>query len=404
MKQNIFIAALLAGMLVLAGCGGGSSATPEPDPVDPVDPAPPVDPTPTTKTAGVPNNQVIAGNTAGLSFNLATGELRQIGNYWFRCTGGTCAGSVAAGAVVGTVSYTGTGTLEILASNPTLSDSSTGNINQPTESTDPLSNDVLVKALNSARTATNNTVWNTGVGAAGARIDTISDGTEDSRETYRSVDGEQIDLYIDAVGASNVAYFGHWVKSTQAVGNERVFGDRGTVWGGATPYGKKPDASLGATTATYGDTSGVLLYHSANGATWNTLEQANATLTLQADFATGMVGGSIDINETGNTATGTGSAVDENDIELTATMIGNDGKFSGSAGFSDTSVVRDSGTWNGGFFGSATSVSEDGIETHVRPSAVAGEFSVSRPAVGPSTSRTQTQLHIRGAFGGGLTP
>ncbi len=29
MKQNIFIAALLAGMLALAGCGGGSSATPE---------------------------------------------------------------------------------------------------------------------------------------------------------------------------------------------------------------------------------------------------------------------------------------------------------------------------------------------------------------------------------------
>ena len=29
MKQNIFIVALLAGMLVLAGCGGGSSATPE---------------------------------------------------------------------------------------------------------------------------------------------------------------------------------------------------------------------------------------------------------------------------------------------------------------------------------------------------------------------------------------
>ena len=32
MKQKIYIAALLAGMLALAGCGGGSGSTPLNDP------------------------------------------------------------------------------------------------------------------------------------------------------------------------------------------------------------------------------------------------------------------------------------------------------------------------------------------------------------------------------------
>ncbi|MCY4050974.1 MAG: hypothetical protein OXF60_05715 [Gammaproteobacteria bacterium] len=55
MKQNIFIAALLAGMLVLAGCGGGGSAGPvEPDPVDPVDPVDPA--TPVAPTASTPTD------------------------------------------------------------------------------------------------------------------------------------------------------------------------------------------------------------------------------------------------------------------------------------------------------------------------------------------------------------
>ncbi len=394
MKQNIFIAALLAGMLALAGCGGGSSSNNSGGNDDKTPPPPP--PPTTTKTAGVPNNLVVRGGTAGLSFNLATGELRFIEGYWFRCTGGTCAGSVAAGAQVGTVSYTGTGTLEILTSNPTLADSSTGNIDQPTESTDPLSNDVLLKALRgTGRVATDNTVWNVGEGA----------GTRPTNGTtlpFTPLDGSRIDLTISAAGSSNDAYFGHWVKSTADLTSSgdqdtlvnRNLGDRGTVWGGAMPYGKKPDTSLG--TASYDEDDAVLLYFSGNGRTWT---NATGNLTFNANFETGMVGGNIVVVPGG--ATGLVAATDN--IDLMATMIGNDGKFSGSASFTNSNVRRDSGSWNGGFFGPTTTVTgTPPAEAHAPPDFVAGAFSVSRPAIGTSTTvsaTAQNQLHIRGAFG-----
>ena len=334
---------------------------------------------------------MIPGSTAGLSFNLATGELRQIAGYWFRCTGGTCAGSVAAGAVVGTVSYTGTGTLEILASNPTLADSSTGNIDQPTESTDPLSNDVLLKALRGtdSRVAADDTVWQTTDGARRAPGTTW---------VFTPLGGSRIDLTIGTSGNSNDVYFGHWVKSTadltssedQSALANRNHGERGTVWGGAMPYGKKPDTSL--TTASYNEDGAVLLYFSGNGRTWT---NATGNLTFNANFETGMVGGNIVVVP----ATGLVAATDN--IDLMTTMIGNDGKFSGSASFTNSNVRRDSGSWNGGFFGPTTMV-DSGVESHAEPSHVAGAFSVSRPAIGTSTivsATAQNQLHIRGAFG-----
>ena len=412
MKQNIFIAALLAGMLALAGCGGGSSSNNSGGNDDKTPPPPP--PPTTTKTAGVPNNQVIAGNTAGLSFNLATGELRQIGNYWFRCTGGTCAGSVAAGAVVGTVSYTGTGTLEILASNPTLADSSTANTNQPTESTDPLSNDVLVKALNTqggTRTAANRTVWNTGAG--NAAVTNSTDTVIGSSQSFTPLGGARTNLWIAGVGTNNNAvYYGIWEKSVPDLStrtpNGRSITERGTVWGGATPYGVKPDDSLD--TATYTSTTGgVFLYYSTDGSAanddWTRLSDGDFTLT--ANFETGMVGGNISSasldgltsrinNQTVNAANS------GNDIRLKETSINASGTFSGVADFRNGS--RQSGSYNGGFFGPATNVPAGGVQAYASPTHVAGEFSVSRPSIAGATpgaaNARQSELHIRGAFGG----
>jgi len=250
-----------------------------------------------------------------------------------------------------------------------------GATDRPTDSTDPLSNDVLLKALNETRPG-NQTAWN--IGESNPVL--TNDGTEQS---ITPLGGPRIDLHVIAVGDSNAAYFGHWAKVNEPVGNPEVVAQRGTVWGGATPYGQKPEVSLGE--AEYDATDSVLLYFKNGTADWATITNGGlADLSLTANFSTGKVGGEI----TG--VTESTASVFPDRIVLKETDIGSAGTFSGSAEFHGSTVSRKSGDWNGGFFGST--VTGTAIQAHEEPGHVAGEFRVAG-RVGTA------DLRVNGAFG-----
>ena len=383
------LAAALA--LALAGCGGGgdtpAAVTPPSD--DMKDP-------PATKTAEVPDDRTVGGGLAGLKVTLAAGDTKNVNGWWYTCEGGTCSVEVPAGTSVSAVSYTGTGTLTIRTADHRLADTTAGTAPRPEEATDPLSNDVLLKALKASRTsADDGTVWNASSDAdpAGTVIATVPDDHDFSNASapasFTPLGGPKTSLWIDG---DTDAYWGIWKESTTPIGGSEVNGKRGVVWGGDTPYGKKPDTSLGRTAGEVAGTAlyegEVLLYHSPDGkaSSWT---EGSGDLSLTANFRTGMVGGSIG----GPALDGVGTA-EANDIALSATAITSSGTFSGSAKFSAPGVTRQSGSWNGGFFGETLEV-VGGVQDHLAPSHVAGEFRVTRAKVGD----TQTGLHVRGAFG-----
>lgn len=400
----------LAGALALAGCGGGSdtpaAVTP---PSDDMKDQPVTQPA--TKTAAVPNDGTVGPFQAGLKITLAAGDTKNVnGVGWLTCESGTCAVEVPAGTSVSAVSYTGTGTLTIRTADHRLADTTAGTTPRPEEATDPLSNDVLLKALKTgnSRMPADNTVWNAGTGAGGA----LTDGTNTNdgnglvvSPEFTPIGGPRIDLSVAALGAGVDAYYGYWAKSTADLTNTstgpagagRDVSEAGTVYGGATPYGKKPEASLG--TATYHSTGRVLFYYSNDDSdhnNWRVGNSGNTSLNLTANFGSGMVGGNIDPDTRAQTTGDTPRLplVGER-IRLGSVPIGDDGTFSGTnVTFADPDIKRDSGSWEGGFFGPSVTGNP---QVHSHPSHVAGEFSVSRPKIGTD----QNELHIRGAFGGG---
>ena len=373
-------AAAMAGALALAGCGGGSDGQKMPEPGkrgggngD--------------KTLALPTGLTISGslNSEGATDYtiLPGGTLEQNvlqnnrGKVVFTCPadGEACLVTIPVGGSVDSVTYSG-GKPEVTEKDDPKTAVNTGVETQPSESTDPLSNDVLLKALKSAnRTGADRTVWNGGASSGGDAL------SVDSANNFTPLGGPKITLWI---GGTTDAYYGHWVESTTPVATE-VPGKRGVVWGGSTPYGKKPETTLD--TATYDNPGGVLLYHSGDGKKWT---PGTGDLALTANFGTGMVGGSIG----GDDLDGMGTN-NANDIALSAAPIGGDGTFSGDAKFSAPGVERQSGSWNGGFFGPTTMINQAREQEHAAPSHVAGEFRVSRAKVG----MTQTELHVRGAFG-----
>jgi len=405
---------VLAGALALAGCGGGDDPMEEEEPMEEPMEKPMEEPMveeeeeePAPPSLVLPNNLTISGPAArdgarkytiqpGQYFDYATVQSNR-GAVRFTCPadGEVCVVTVPAEGNVSSVTYTG-GTPVLTEVGDPATAAPAAATDRPTESTDPLSNDVLLKALNSVRTG-NRTVWNTGTGLGDRQP-----GTGDTPLMFTPVDGPRIDLRITSVGDTNAAYYGHWVKSTQGSGNDRAFGERGVVWGGATPYGKKPENTI--ETATYDTDSGALFYHSSTGAanSWSTAVEGDVSLT--ANFGDGVnagtVGGTIEIERIADSRVNNTTATTDH-IELTATPIGGDGTFSGSAKFEAAAVTNQSGSWKGGFFGPTTSVTS-GVESHAAPSHVAGEFRVSRSAVPgatPGAPTRQSQLHIRGAFG-----
>jgi len=330
---------------------------------------------------------------------IPAGDKRTVDGVVFSCPAGGSDCMAVFKNELGTLVVMSTGGLTAANPSTTVSsppDTTLGTNPQPTVSTDPLSNDVLLEALKA--TGSEVTVWS----AANTSID------KDQPVSYKPLSGPKITLRI--MGDTE-AYWGRWVESRlpEAVlgspaPTDAVDGDRGIVWGGSTPYGKKPDDSI--TTATYGGSAenpqgNVLLYYSKTGKvdSWN---EGMGMFSLTADFSKGMVGGSIAIAKFSSPVNVISPATDEN-ITLMPTAIDGSGTFSGAAKFASTEVTGQNGNWNGGFFGETTKV-ESSEQKHKAPSHAAGQFSVSRGEVKPDDTVTQDALHIRGAFGSACNP
>ena len=397
----------LAGALALAGCGGGSD-TPAAASANNEEGGMPPPPPPAPKTLALPTGLTITGsaNSEGATdYTIPSGGKLELtsrpssrGDVVFTCPadGEDCVVTIPVGGAVSSVTYSG-GTPEVTEKDDPETAVNTGIETRPTESTDPLSDDVLLKALKASRTsADDGTVWNASSDddPAGTAIVTVPDNHDFSAyptpASFTPLGGPKTSLWIDG---DTDAYWGIWKESTTPTGGSEVNGKRSVVWGGDTPYGKKPDTSLGraaaagvvAGTASYAGTDNVLLYHSPDGkaSSW---KEDHGDLNLTANFRTGMVGGTIDVNTDDDLTVG-------DNIALSATAITSSGTFSGSAKFSAPGVTRQSGSWNGGFFGETLEV-VNGVQDHLAPSHVAGEFRVTRAKVG-----NQSGLHVRGAFG-----
>jgi len=345
--------------------------------------------------------QRLAGKVA-----VITGGARGLGAAYARALaaeGAACVITVPVDGNAGSVTYTG-GTPVITEVGDPATAAPAAATPQPTASADPLSDEVLLQAV--AAVGSEGTVWGTAAEAG------LADATaQDSPHRLRPLEGKNIDLWIAApdtpAASGDYIFYGHWAEVDQKVTDERT--NRGVVWGGSMPYGKNPDGSFrNVDSDTNADTNAetiqyatgaadALIYHSTNGKTW-TATTANAALT--ANFKTGYINGTIDTTglSTGR-ANGTNLTADANgDITLKDAMIKSAGTFSGTAEFSAAGVSNQSGSWNGGFFGDP--VTGGLTQAHQRPSNVAGEFRVSRPAIGSGATARQSQLHVRGAFGG----
>ncbi|MCY4241832.1 MAG: hypothetical protein OXD36_08830 [Rhodobacter sp.] len=389
----------VAGALALAGCGGGSDSNGNDDP-----PPPPPPPPGTEKTAEVPDSGSIVTGQAGLKTTLADGETRRVVGfadgtaYWFTCEDGTCEVEIGPGESVGAVSYTGTGTLTIRTSDHRLPENAGGGDSQPTEDTSPLSHATLFKALSGE-----STIWRAGSGENG-----ISG-------TYKEGD-KTVALSLESLGASTTleegddhVYWGLWNEHSTESGSSKVTqGQYGAVMGGNS-YGKKPESSVRQgtdfdeiTSATYTSAAPIVHYREKATDIWTPLtlatggqdgEGAEAALsaTLTANFGKGTVGGNINIRDDLPNIEG-----DVGIIYFRDGPIDGDGKFGGSA--ESEHSKRQTGGWNGEFFGDTTTVEidDDGpnISHPAVPAHAAATFSLTRPKVGD-----QDSLTIRGAFG-----
>ena len=408
MKQNIFIAALLAGMLVLAGCGGGSSATPEEETETMTETETETEtPTATAKSAKVPGSELVDGGDSGIKSTFAAGDVKVLNGLWYQCTGGSCAIEVNAGERVSQVSYTGTGTLTITANDPRPPTPATGGTSDPVADSSPLSNaNLLTAVLPNTGDARNTQVW-------GAEI-APNNGVITNPLQFNLVDGSRHRLWINAIdntaNSENYLYYGHWASTAPRMpGQTSGTTTRDVVWGGSMPYNAVPDKSLG--TATY---NGDALTYSKEGAGSWTADAARSVIRLTADFETGDVRGRVEY------ATGEGvndvesMTVDPLDIVLNPAII-TAGKFSGTARFggsapngsvtaTQSSRTRGNGSWEMQFFGPTTNppVTAGDLQTHEEPSHAAGEFTVTRGSATAAQvpgSAAQPSLTVHGTFG-----
>ena len=392
MKQNIFIAALLAGMLALAGCGGGSSSNNNGGNNDKMPPPPPPPAASTPTTLALPGTATIDGggqDGAAGDYDIKAGGNVLIGSVYFECAegGADCVVTVGSGRNLNSVTYTG-GTVRATATNP----AATARTTQPTvDDADAMQ---ISKVAIQAAIEDRGTIHGFGLAGGGTA------GTINGLHTFPHENNEQTLLFLRAISGADLTplasvdagnkderyvYWGYWTKGKIGANTLGVTPAGTTssiqpnlIWGGNTPYGKKPDsANTGtATAATYSGTGNVDLYHRASAsADW---AFTTGSATLNADFVNGTINGSI----APTTAALFGTGVS---IELRRTSITGD-TFSGSTRFTytdadttDTTAVnldRGSGNWNGQFFGAP--LARDG--TSPTPSHVAGQFSVTRGA------------------------
>jgi len=386
MKQNIYIAALLAGMLALAGCGGGSSSGP-------------------AKTDGMKNagngataTKVMAPTTASpekydveagtpQTYPVAAGESITFGGTdKYECAAGADC-KVTLENQAGTLVIMSTGMLKYVAPMVTQPAQQT----PPGGDTGPLGDASIIAAINGGKilglplTNLGGTTANTFKDQDG-KTTTLwlwSDSKDDgiTRLSLNSPNNNKDDNYI---------FWGHWQETTD-VDLPGADQKRGLVWGGNKPYGTKPATDIA--TATF---NGVAAHQSSTdgGKTWNdgggTQNTSNVVLT--ANFKAGFIHGRVDASNEDD---------DVGDIMLKTAMFPSGDIFSGStevklADSPAAGVTKGSGTWNGQFFGPQTG---PGTGDDVRkiedkaPSHVAGEFLVTRKT---STIETTT---TRGTFG-----
>jgi len=271
-----------------------------------------------------------------------------------------------------------------------------GGADQPAaDADDPLSETTLLEAIKG--TGSKATLWS--VDATQIGTTQGSDATELNRNL---LSGESLKLHLKRT--SDALYWGQWERYTEATDKTKAGYRHGSIWGGTTHYGKKPESSID--TATY-SAKGVLRSSTDGGKTWKH-DKATADLTLEANFGRGKVGGSIEGTVLDGLAPISGNAPQpgNNDILLMETDIGSEGMFSGSAKFSASGITRQDGEWDGGFFGPTTGLGtgdDSEKQVHKAPSHVAGEFSVERKKItimqGDVSVTTQNGLFIEGAFG-----
>jgi len=391
MKQNILIATLLAAMLALAGCGGGSSSgLAKTDDMKTAEPKP------------LPDTGLSYEKDGANEYRVLKDKPLSTANGKITCPVDECIITVAAQG--GTPVVTATGGAEFEKTAPPPDPSGTA---QPTDSTNPLSHDVLFKVVTGAET-----LWK---GKGDALADnTLADNTNSSDPNLNQLQmkkgSETTKLLLKSLGAGAdptpkkdgaYVYWGVWSKETAESGSGKTTqGMYGVVMGGGKPYGKKPDSPMKAdgtavTTATYTDRNAMVSYRKKSTDGWTVL--TGRTAMLKADFSTGMIGGNINTGANGVTFTGVTGGV--GNILFRDTSIGSDGKFSGNV--EDSVSTGETGSWDGQFFGDTTGFGGTPRKSiNLVPSHATAAFSMSRPETKRSDGTTkQDALHISGAFG-----
>ena len=373
--------------MALAGCGGSSSnggaqSNGNPDSSSTSNTG--------TKSVALPEGNRLSAGDVDSEITIEVGKPRDVQGTYFICTGDeNCVITVSAGANVSTATYTG-GTLMAF---PGRADAPTQTVSGGTKQPDSgyLSDATLLEALKIGDSK--KTIWT-------AKGGTFGDGAPMNRKL---VNGETIILTPNSLGSSDRSiYWGHWQRYQQATENgPKTEESYGTVYGGTTRYDRNPATLNGISgKATYeGGAGGVEILSSVdNGRTWK--GGGSATLSLEANFTRGKISGTVTGVNLGDLTT----REQDNDILLKETDIGSVGTFSGMAEFSASGIKRQSGNWEGAFFGETTT--RNGADpltqtqTYSDPSHVAGKFFVTRDEIKNSEgTTTQDDLTIHGAFG-----
>jgi len=393
-------AVTLAGALALAGCGGGSS-TPAAGPGEngngngngngggngggndgPV-------------TLALPEGYTIDGGADRATgergdYTIVAGETLRSGDLVFTCDSDIdCEINVGPSRRATSVTVNA-GEVSVDVYEPSARDGA----EQPDDDADdPLSRATLLEAIKaSAAAGKKATLWSTATTQAG------DEGNPATAIQRTLVSGETFNLHLGRNGSA--LYWGSWERYLGQTDGVRDNHRHGSVWGGTTRYGKKPETSL--TSAQYDDEGSVVFRYSEDGGKTWMHGAAAADLELNADFTRGKIGGIITGDAldtpTGIAGTTAVAADSENDIRLMETDIDSAGTFEGDALFSHSSVRNQNGEWEGGFFGPTTSVT-GGVQSHEEPSHVAGAFSVNRETIRSGAITTQYGLRIEGAFG-----
>jgi len=393
MKQNIYIAALLAGMLALAGCGGGSSSGPANGMGTGMNGNGDAEPKTLTETG-------LANDTGKVrTIRIDAGKKHTTPSGMISCTSDTaCRVTVSAdeGSPVVTVTE---GAATFAKTTPA------GNTTPTGDSVAQSSDENIINAIaGDAKIHGQALKLDDNLGSAGQKI-AIGDNKEVVLRlgTATKVDSNNSENMVTLNAAtptsSNYIFWGYWQEGT--IGSDKS--TRTLLWGGDNPYEKKPDsADLDKAKAKYlGD---ALLYHKTGTAT--TWTAGSGTVDLDANFADGTIKGTVLSTPANGFGTGVSISLGEASISDTGTFSGSKTKFTGGKNFD-----AGSGSWSGQFFGDELGQTQGGDNPNfgkdIAPSNAAGQFSVTRNAKAEIKARFNGEdlvpatpaLTVQGSFG-----